>query len=302
MLMGLINWWTFESLSPCSEILGQRLLGWLCWIYGDILRAAGFQGAARFRGNMVFNEKMPLEPGVESISMTPPRYALLLLRLKLKILSDKLAIFTAYDESSFNIIKSVVKLAVQTTYKPCRSRKFIRGQFPMHEIFAILSRPSFTSRTPGPGPEDRTTLLLSSRSSPITWRCPWAPQWTFLCMLSASAQKSNLHRKWHVLVPLDGFPWFNHHSVARVALQYETGTKFSHWVVPELHDIKISEIRYNHVAFFFVFVKSLSRWFYSNCRAGKSSLTHLNFEEGSKANGRVVLRGDESGRLDIEQW
>ena len=33
------------------------------------------------------------------------------------------------------------------------------------------------------------TLLLSSCSSPITWRHSWAPRWTFLCMLSATAQK-----------------------------------------------------------------------------------------------------------------
>ena len=51
---------------------------------------------------------------------------------------------------------AVVKPEVQKTYKPYRSRKCIRGHIPMHEIFAVficifipvLSRPSFTSRTP----------------------------------------------------------------------------------------------------------------------------------------------------------
>ena len=105
----------------------------------------------------------------------------------------------------------------------CKSRKCIWGHIPMHEIFSIyiyffipvLSRPSFTFRTPDEDQKDRATLLLSSRSNPITWGRPWAPWWTFLCMLSASAQKSTLHKKWHILVPLD---WFNHHPVALVLL------------------------------------------------------------------------------------
>ena len=50
----------------------------------------------------------------------------------------------------------VVKPAVLNTYKRCRSRKCIRGHIPMHAILAVfiyffipvLSRPSFTSRTP----------------------------------------------------------------------------------------------------------------------------------------------------------
>ena len=43
------------------------------------------------------------------------------------------------------------------------------------------------------------------------------------------------------LVPLDEFPWFNHHLIALacVALQYESGKKFSHQVVPKLHTSKI---------------------------------------------------------------
>ena len=53
-------------------------------------------------------------------------------------------------------VNAVVTPAVQNTYKPCRSRKCIRGHIPMHAIFAVfylfflpdLSRLSFTSRTP----------------------------------------------------------------------------------------------------------------------------------------------------------
>ena len=51
---------------------------------------------------------------------------------------------------------SVVKPAVQNTYKRYRSRKCIRWHIPVHAIFAVfylffllvLSRPPFTSRTP----------------------------------------------------------------------------------------------------------------------------------------------------------
>ena len=50
---------------------------------------------------------------------------------------------------------AVVKPAVQNTYKPCRSRKCIRGHILMHAIFAVFiyffipvqSRSCFTSRT-----------------------------------------------------------------------------------------------------------------------------------------------------------
>ena len=53
-------------------------------------------------------------------------------------------------------LETVVKPVVQNTYKPCRSRKCIRGHIPMHAIFAVfiyifipvLSRSYFTSRTP----------------------------------------------------------------------------------------------------------------------------------------------------------
>ena len=67
-------------------------------------------------------------------------------------------------------------------------------------------------------PENKSTLLLSSGSSPIARRRPWAPQWTFLCMLFTSARKSASCKKWHILVPLNGFPWFKYHSVALVLL------------------------------------------------------------------------------------
>ena len=86
---------------------------------------------------------------------------------------------------------------------------------PFLSIFSYLSYLGHTSLL---GLQTKTrrwaTLLLSSRPSTITRRHPWTPWWTFLCMLSASARKSASHKKWHVLVPLDGFPCFSHHWIA----------------------------------------------------------------------------------------
>ena len=93
----------------------------------------------------------------------------------------------------------------------CRSRMCIRWYIPMPAIFALFylffipvlstCRSYFTSRTPD-RPED-TTLLLFSCSSPMARRHPWAPWWTVLCMLFASARKSASCKKWHVLVRFD---------------------------------------------------------------------------------------------------
>ena len=107
---------------------------------------------------------------------------------------------------------------------------------PFLSIFFIpvLSRPSFTSRTPNKG--QKIEQLFYFLPSPITRRCSWAPQWTFLCMLFASTHKKCLAQKVGHLGYW--FPWFNHHSIARVALQYEPGTRFFHWAVPELHAAK----------------------------------------------------------------
>ena len=51
-------------------------------------------------------------------------------------------------------------------------------------------------------------------------------------------------KKWHNLVPLDGFPLFKHHSIASscAALQYETETMFFHRAVSEKHDIENHKI------------------------------------------------------------
>ena len=64
-------------------------------------------------------------------------------------------------------------------------------------------------------PEDRATLLIQSRSSPITQRHSWAPRWSVLCMLFASAQKKCLRKKWYIFVPLDSLRWLKNKKVSQ---------------------------------------------------------------------------------------
>ena len=88
---------------------------------------------------------------------------------------------------------------------------------------------------------DRATFLLSACSSPITRRHSWAPWQPLLGMLLASAHKKCLAQKVaHFgslgLIPMIQTPF----NSSCTALQYETGMKFFHWVVPKLHTIKKS--------------------------------------------------------------
>ena len=121
---------------------------------------------------------------------------------------------------------TVVKPAVQNTYKRCRSRKCILWHIPVHAIFAIfhlffllvLSRPSFTSRTPN---KDQKTeqffyVLLVQVIYPgdIHELCGNR----FCACYSQALTKSASCKKEYVLVPLEGFPWFKHHSIALVLL------------------------------------------------------------------------------------
>ena len=117
-------------------------------------------------------------------------------------------------------------------------------------IFSYLSYLEHPSLLGLQRPEERATFLLSSYSSPITQRHLWAPQWTFICMLCASARKSAPRGKWHVLVPLNGFPWFKHHSVAL------SSATIWHWneVFPSsgsgvAYHWKSGNFQYSHVLF-----------------------------------------------------
>ena len=103
---------------------------------------------------------------------------------------------------------------------PVYSGFMLDGSVPQIELWLLATIYSHSASGPivaDPGSasgatEERPTPLFSSCSSPITRRRPWAPLWTFLCMLSASALKSALHKKWETLVPFDRFPWFNKYS------------------------------------------------------------------------------------------
>ena len=77
-------------------------------------------------------------------------------------------------------------------------------------------------------PEDRATLLLSTRWSPITRKYSWALQWTLLCMYAIRKHlKKYLTQK-----------------VAHIGSPIKTGEK--------------SEFQYNHVVFFLVLLNNLS--------------------------------------------
>ena len=124
------------------------------------------------------------------------------------------------------MLLTVVKPAVQNTYKRCRSRKYIRWHIPVHAIFAVfylfflpfLSRSPFTSRTPN---KDQKTeqlfyFLLVQFPSPgdIHELCGKR----FCACYSQVLTKSASRKKWGIQVSLDGFPCFKHHSIALVLL------------------------------------------------------------------------------------
>ena len=65
-------------------------------------------------------------------------------------------VYSSWVTRQLLIIYTVIKPAVQIPYKPCRYRKYIWDNIPMHAIFCcfyllfhtVLSRSYFTSRTP----------------------------------------------------------------------------------------------------------------------------------------------------------
>ena len=119
----------------------------------------------------------------------------------------------------------------------CRSRKSILGHIPIFIFLSYLGHPLLQR------PEDRVTLPLSFRSSPITQRRSWAPRWTFLCMLLASAHKKCLMQKVEHLGSLGLSPMIHPPFCSScVALQYEPGTKVFHPAVPEVCYIKNQKI------------------------------------------------------------
>jgi hypothetical protein len=148
----------------------------------------------------------------------------------------------------------VVKPAVQNTYQHCRSRKCTfqcMQVLPFLSIFSYLLYPGHLSLLGlQTRPEDRATPLLSPHSSPITRRHSWAPRQALLSCYSQALTKSASRKKWYVLVPLDGFPWFNPHSIALVLLyNMRLERSFSIEQFQSYTRLKITKFQYNCVVF-----------------------------------------------------
>ena len=138
----------------------------------------------------------------------------------------------------------------------CRPRKCIRWHIPVHAIFAVfylffllvLSRPSFTSRTPN------TTTFCSFKShNPETFMSSAAS--AFVHATRKRSQKCLAQKVvrfgspgW---IPMIQAPF----NSSCVALQYKTGTKFFHRAVPELHGIKNQKISVQPRGIFHMFSK-----------------------------------------------
>ena len=121
-------------------------------------------------------------------------------------------------------------------YNCCTSRKCIWWHIPVHAIFAFfylfflpaLSKPS---RTPNKHHKTEQLfyflfiqVLLPGDIHDLRSDC-------FSARYSQVLTKSASCKKWH------GFPWFKHHSIACLALQWDWDKVF-YQVVPELHSIK----------------------------------------------------------------
>ena len=108
----------------------------------------------------------------------------------------------------------------------CRSRKCIRWLIPVHAIFAVfylfflpvLSRSSFTSRTPNKDQKTEQLFYFLLVQVPSPGDIHELRGKRFCACYSQALTKSASRKKWHVLVPLDGFPWFKHHSIALLLL------------------------------------------------------------------------------------
>ena len=111
------------------------------------------------------------------------------------------------------LIYTVVKPAVQNTCKRCRFRKCFWGHIPMPEILAIfiyiflpvLSRPSFTSRTPNKDQKlEQFYFLFVQVLYPGDF--PELCSNLFCAGYPQVFAKCASRIKWETLVPLDRFP------------------------------------------------------------------------------------------------
>ena len=95
--------------------------------------------------------------------------------------------------------------------------------------------------------------IKTRRQSKSSTFCSW---WVLLCMLLASAHKKCLVQKVGHLVSLGLIPMIQApFNSSCTALQYETGMKFFHWVVLELHGIENHNISVQPCGIFHIFWK-----------------------------------------------
>jgi hypothetical protein len=139
-----------------------------------------------------------------------------------------------------------------------------------------------------PGLETKTRRQSTSSTfcsfksyNPIIRRHSWAPRQARLCMLLASAHKKCLAQKVVRFGSLGWIPMIQPpFNSSCAALQYETGTKFFHRAVPEIHDIENHKISVQPRGVFHIFSKFYRVSDHINPRIsrtcqGKASLSFL---------------------------
>ena len=128
----------------------------------------------------------------------------------------------------------VVKPVVQTTYKRADTGRESGGTYQCIKFFAVfiyifLLGSPFTSRTPNNYQKINSSTFRPFKSYNLE---------TFMTSMVIRFVHAICKRsqKWYILVHWDQFPWFKRSSC--IALEYELGMKFFHWVVVELHAVK----------------------------------------------------------------
>ena len=156
-------------------------------------------------------------------------------------------------------MKSTQSLGQRSNH--CRSRKCIWWHIPVHAIFAVfylffllvLSRPSFTSRTPNKDQktEEHFTFCLFKSHIPETFMSSAATAFVHAtlkcsqkCLTLKVARLGSLGWIPTIQVPFNS---------SCTALQYETGTKFFHRAVPKLHAVK------NSIKFCYFIIETLNK-------------------------------------------
>ena len=123
-------------------------------------------------------------------------------------------IFILSYQSIERSLYTVVKPAVQIPYKPCRYRKYIRDNIPMHAIFCrfclffhtVLSRSYFTPRTPDKDQKIEQLFYLYFFKSYNTETSMSSVAWTFVHAIHKRSRKVP-----HAKSGDFWFPWTDFH-------------------------------------------------------------------------------------------